>query len=120
MVVITIVFIGFATWSQHTLSTSAEKLGQQLNSLESAIKDDNWSLANSELESFNRLWEKTKNTWQILINHQEVDNIDSTLAKVKQLVKLKQKTDSLVEISALRLFILHIPKKESLSLVNIL
>lgn len=120
MVAITVVFIVFAIWTQHSLETSAEKLERSLITLESAIKNDNWDMANDELESFTRLWGKTKNSWQIFINHEEIDNIDATLAKVKQLVKLKEKTDSLSEISALRLFIVHIPQKESLCLVNIL
>jgi len=119
MVAITIIFIGFAVWTQHSLAASAEKLEQRLNSLESAIKDDNWEMANDQLESFNQLWRKTKNSWQIFINHEEIDNIDATLAKIKQLVSLKAKADSLSEISALRLFIIHIPQKESLCLVNI-
>ena len=120
MVAITIIFIGFAVWTQHSLAASAEKLEQSLSSLESAIKNDNWEMANNELESFNQLWRKTKNSWQIFINHEEIDNIDATLARVKQLVSLKAKADSLSEISALRLFIVHIPQKESLCLVNIL
>lgn len=119
MVAITIIFIGFAVWTQHSLAASAEKLEQRLSSLESAIKDDNWEMANDQLESFNQLWRKTKNSWQIFINHEEIDNIDATLARVKQLVSLKAKADSLSEISALRLFIVHIPQKESLCLVNI-
>jgi len=118
MVVVTIIFIGFAIWTQHTLASSAQTLEQTLNSLESAIKGDNWETANEQLEYFNQLWEKTKNLWQIFIDHEEIDNIDVTLARVKQLVSTKEKADSLSEISALKLFIVHIPQKESLCLVN--
>jgi len=118
MMAITIIFIGFAIWTQHTLASSAQTLEQTLNSLESAIKGDNWETANEQLEYFNQLWEKTKNLWQIFIDHEEIDNIDVTLARVKQLVSTKEKADSLSEISALKLFIVHIPQKESLCLVN--
>lgn len=118
MMAITIIFIGFAIWTQHTLASSAQTLEQTLNSLESAIKGDNWETANEQLEYFNQLWEKTKNLWQIFIDHEEIDNIDVTLARVKQLVSTKEKADSLSEISVLKLFIVHIPQKESLCLVN--
>lgn len=119
MVVIIAIFIGFAIWVQHNLESSAERLVQNLNTLERAIKEDNWDMANNQLDSLNHLWEKTKNLWQILIDHEEIDNIDATLARVKQLVNLKEKADSLSELSALKLFIVHIPQKESLCLANI-
>lgn len=119
MLAITIIFVGFAIWTQRSLETSAEKLEQNLSSLEQAIKGDNWEMANAELESVNQLWERTKNSWQIFIDHEEIDNIDATLARIKQLVSLKEKADSLSEISALKLYIVHIPQKESLRLVNI-
>ncbi|MBM7582236.1 replicative DNA helicase [Caldicoprobacter guelmensis] len=120
MLAITIAFFVFAVWTQHSLEASAKKLEHRLTSLESAIKSDSWEMADSELESLTKLWGQTKNSWQIFINHEEIDNIEATLARVKQLVKLQEKTDSLSEISALRLYIAHIPQKESLCLVNIL
>lgn len=120
MVVITILFIGFAIWVQQSLESSAQTLTQNLNKLEQAVKGDDWDTANRHLESFNQLWEKTKNLWQIFIDHNEIDNIDVALARVNQLVSSKEKAESLSEISALRLFIIHIPQKESLCLVNIL
>ncbi len=119
MVATTIIFIGFAIWAQHSLESSSQRLEQSLDSLEQAIKGDNWDMANEQLESFNQVWEETKNLWQIFIDHEEIDNIDATLARVKQLVSIKEKADSLSEISALKLFIVHIPQKESLRLVNI-
>ena len=95
-------------------------MGQHLDRLESAVKNDNWESAGNRLEALTRVWNENRDIWQILINHEEVDNIDSTLARVKQLVEFREKTDSLAEIAVLKLFILHIPEKESLSIVNII
>jgi predicted negative regulator of RcsB-dependent stress response len=114
------IFVGFALWTQHTLDSSSKALAQHLDKLELSVKDNNWGHAANEVKALQQTWSKTKNLWQILINHEEVDNIDSTLAKVKQLVGLKEKADSLSEIAVLKLFVLHIPNKESLSIVNIL
>ena len=120
LVISVIIFIGFAVWTQNILVSSAADLGQHLDRLESAVKNDNWESAGNRLEALTRVWNENRDIWQILINHEEVDNIDSTLARVKQLVELQEKTDSLAEIAALKLFILHIPEKEALNIVNII
>ena len=120
MIISVIIFVSFAFWAQYKLENSAISLGQHLNQLELAIKNDNWSLADDQIKDITRVWNKNRNMWQMLIDHEEVDNIDSTLARVKQLVELQEKTDSLAEIAALKLFILHIPEKEALNIVNII
>jgi len=113
------IFIGFALWVQHSMKKSSDILTQHFQSLEEAVKEEEWDKANMQLESIMKAWNSTKTKWQMLIDHQEVDNIDSTLARVIQYVKLKVKEDSLAEIAALKLYVTHIPSTESLKLENV-
>ncbi len=119
LIISVIIFITFAVWTQNMLESSAGNLGRHLDHLEAAIKNDNWPSADNQVKAITRLWNENKKSWQIFINHEEVDNIDSSLARVKQLVEIREKADALAEIAVLKLFILHIPEKESLSLVNV-
>ncbi|MFU0799628.1 MAG: DUF4363 domain-containing protein [Xylanivirga thermophila] len=117
-----ILFIIFAWWAQWTLKNNAESMAKDIDKLEAAIKDDNWDMASNILEDMHKEWKNVKNKWQMLINHQEIDNIESTLAKVESYVKAKEngKEDALAEIATLKLFLLHIPDKEALRITNIL
>ena len=119
LIISVIIFITFAVWTQNMLESSAGNLGRHLDHLEAAIKNDNWPSADNQVKAITRLWNENKKSWQIFINHEEVDNIDSSLASVKQLVEIREKAVALAEIAVLKLFILHIPEKESLSLVNV-
>jgi uncharacterized protein YijF (DUF1287 family) len=117
-----ILFIIFAWWAQWTLKNNAESMAKDIDKLEAAIKDDNWDMASNILEDMHKEWKNVRNKWQMLINHQEIDNIESTLAKVESYVKAKEngKEDALAEIATLKLFLLHIPDKEALRITNIL
>ena len=51
LVISVIIFIGFAVWTQNILVSSAADLGQHLDRLESAVKNDNWESAGNRLEA---------------------------------------------------------------------
>ncbi|MGE5458328.1 MAG: DUF4363 family protein, partial [Methanococcaceae archaeon] len=65
-------------------------------------------------------WNHMKDKWALLLDHQEIDNINISLSKMKEYIKGKNKNDSLAEVSTLKLLFIHIPEKEAISLKNIL
>ena len=77
LVISVIIFIGFAVLMQNILVSSAADLAAS-GPLESAVKNDNWESAGTGRKPHPGM-ERKQGHWQILINHEEVDNIDSTL-----------------------------------------
>lgn len=114
-----LLFLGFAWWNHSLLSSNSKEIGLHLSRLEKSVRNNQWENAHQELKSLEERWDRMKNKWQVLIDHQEVDNIGSSLVKVKEWVISNAKDDSLVEISNLRFYILHIPVKNRLSITNV-
>lgn len=92
---------------------------QSLDSVESSIGSSNWNQADTQLTRMINYWSGVKGYWSALIDHQEIDNIDETLARLQMLIKGKDNASALAEASALKKFIVHIPEREKPSLDNI-
>lgn len=84
------------------------------------VRAKDWESANSNVEKIENNWENLKKNWAILIDHQEMDNIDSCLSKMKEFVKGKKEIEALAETASLKLLFEHIPEKEELNIRNIL
>ena len=115
---ILIVSGGFITL--YALNSEAQRLDEDLSTLEETIKNQNWDTASEKLEDFHSRWDKVRSLWSMLIDHYEIDNIELLLSELVSYVDNKDKNESLSRMSSLKTLIKHIPKKESFNLENIL
>lgn len=102
------------------IETSSSFIDKELRVLDTDIRNSKWNSASSGILIVENKWDKMKDRWALLIDHQEIDNINISMSKIKQYIEAKDAVDSLAEISALKLLFEHIPEKESLSVKNIL
>jgi len=112
-----IIFSGI--FMTNALSRSSEELGRKIAEIEKLAQSEDWDKTMEILDSLKEDWEKTKSTWSMLIDHIEIDNIETSLTKVSKYVEFKQAAYALAEISTLKQYIEHIPEKERFSLENI-
>jgi hypothetical protein len=92
---------------------------QSIDSVETSIGSSNWNQADTQLTRMIKSWSGVKGYWSALIDHQEIDNIDETLARLQMFIKGKDNASALAEAAALKKFIVHIPEREKPSLENI-
>lgn len=116
---VTVVIILSGILINSYLGKSSKIIEDGIARVESGIRSRNWEAAMSEFAKVNSKWNRMKIVWSMLVDHIEVDNIDSTLARIQSHIQTRDYSLSLGEISALRLFVDHIPEKEALSLRNI-
>ncbi len=114
-----VVIIALGAFCQNILQNDADKMSLQLEKLETNVEHKNWEKAESHVKQIDRAWKPIRFTWQILIDHAEVDRIDESLIRTKKCISLKEQSDSLVEISVLRQMFLHLPEKEKPYIENI-
>ncbi|MEG6611426.1 DUF4363 family protein [Pseudoclostridium thermosuccinogenes] len=117
--IIAAVFIA-GTCAQNSLASTSKHLDSQISAIEKSMKDGMWEDALNKLKALTEDWEKAETSWSMLLDHQEVDNIDSTIARMSQYIENRDISPALAEIETLRLYIRHIPEKEALTLKNIL
>ncbi len=90
-----------------------------ISRLEEAVKIENWSEAEEILKVLENKWVENKTYWAILINHNEVDNIEQSIERIKQYVRLNDPLEASAETAGLRRYFLHIPENERLTIENI-
>ncbi len=105
--------------SQHYLAETGAELSDLLEATTAAVTDGRWSEANRLAEELQSLWERTKNGWGFFTEHEEIDDINGTLARLTGYVAEKDAPSCRAEAeAALRLF-RHVPEKEILNLANL-
>ena len=120
LAVLLAVIIAISVSTVSTLNAASKELDEHLSRIESSISANNWDKATQELSYIQGTWSKTEKTWAMLLDHFEIDNIDTTLSRLSKFIEAKSTPLSLGELAALRQYIEHIPEKESLKLKNIL
>jgi len=111
--------IGTGIWFNHSLQTSSDDLTRQIQLVSSTIRQQDWETAVKHSEKLEKLWKQKAKWWPVFLDHQEMDNIEFSLARVKEYVTSEDDALSLGQLSELKLMIEHIPRKEAVNLENI-
>lgn len=109
-----------SSYTYNTLFTASERLDRHIAEIESNIKAKNWADASKGLSAFENEWSHENKTWEMLLDHFEIDNIDAAFARLSKYIETQDPTLALGEAASLKLMIKHIPEKEKLSINNIL
>ncbi|WHH58912.1 DUF4363 family protein [Petroclostridium sp. X23] len=107
-------------WYIHSLNNVSNQLVTEIDKLEDIIKTDNWDQAEKQLDHIQEEWDKTEKWMATLIDHEEIDSIRLTLARLSQYIHYRKTPDFMAESASLKLLIKHLPEKERISLGNLL
>ena len=99
---------------------STSKLCGSLNQVENTLGASSINGKSKALTDFRAQWQASRDTWAILIDHMEIDNIEESLIRLEEYVKLSDTSQALPQLAVLREQIAHIYEKERLQLKNIL
>lgn len=111
--------VGFGIFSLNSVQTSAQELTTHFNKLEQSIAKEDWENSLKNLKQISLLWSKTKKSWLLYLDHQEIDNIDLTYIRLSKYVEAKDLSSASAEVAALKLLIKHIPEILAFKLRNI-
>jgi len=114
------IFFTLVWWNQKVINDASDELIKHVVSIEKAVYDDNWTLAEQKTEETKKVWTRHKKTWLILMDHQVIDEIDICIYNLDQMIKSREKSGALENISELRFYIQDATDKERLELGNIL
>lgn len=115
-----IVIISGSLISMYYVGNQSEVLQEQLIELEGYIDAENWDKAIALYNDFKQSWVKIDHIWSMLIDHSEIDYINTNLGELEAYIKTKEKADALAKVSSLQWLVKHIPEKELPVLKNIL
>ncbi|KUG02791.1 hypothetical protein ASZ90_019867 [hydrocarbon metagenome] len=112
--------VGLSFWINDSLQSSTEHLTQQIDMVIVEIQDGRWERAVRQTADIEKYWTKSARWWPVFLDHQEMDNIEFSLSKVKAYVSSHNDALALGQLEELRLMLKHIPEKEALNIKNIL
>ncbi|MDI6604359.1 MAG: DUF4363 family protein [Thermoanaerobacteraceae bacterium] len=118
IIVALIILIDIASYNY--LNTTSQNFNNTIINIEKDVNNEKWDSAKNKIEKLDKTWNKTNSKWAILIEHNEIDEIDITLAKLKSYIYTNNKNFSLAELKTLNEKFKHIPVSEKLILENIL
>lgn len=120
IITVFILIISAGLWSNHALQVSTNQLTRQIELVSMEIENKDWETAVIRTDKLEQTWKEEAQWWPVVLDHQEMDNIEFSLAKVKAYVISRNLSLSLGQLSEVRLMIEHIPEKEAVTLENIL
>ncbi len=114
-----IVIISVGIWSNHSLKTSTEELIGNIDEIEQNLQNGQLDAAQQKFQELEKFWEEKSKWWPVILDHQEMDNIEFSMARTGAF--LEKESIHLIwgELAELRLMIKHIPEKESFNIQNI-
>ncbi|MBP1761346.1 MAG: hypothetical protein H6Q64_888 [Firmicutes bacterium] len=119
MIVLTLL-IGLGTWNNSALHDSTNEMTRQIEQVITDINGQRWDQARQETQKLEKSWHENARWWPVFLDHQEIDNIEFSLAKVKKYVDTRNAPLAQGQLSELELMLKHIPDKEAVTLDNIL
>ncbi len=119
-VAVTVSFLlGLGIYTVKVYSDTSAQMVERVRQAERAVARGNWDGAEEAIGDTRLDWDKHKNWWAVFIDHQEIDNINTTLARAEKYIECRERTLAAGELAVLKLLLLNIPEKERLQLKNV-
>jgi len=114
------IIVGAGIWVNDSLQEASDQLSDQINLICKDIKSGDWESAKQNTRDLESKWQHNAGWWPVVLDHQEMDNIEFSLAKAKEFVAEENSTLALSQFAEMKLMIEHLPAKEKINLKNIL
>ncbi|MCR1897752.1 DUF4363 family protein [Irregularibacter muris] len=113
------IFVILSVYFSYSMEKNSEEMLVIINDLEKKVVKENWQGAKKVFDKLQAKWDKISPLWRMFIDHDEMDKLEISLNKVKELIKVENKDLSRVEVSLIRFLVRDIYLKEKLTLENI-
>lgn len=120
MIICIIVLVTGGIFEIKYLEKSYIYLSTDMDYIKSAINSDNFLLAKEQIDKSWQTWESLKNTWNMFIIHEEIDDIDDAMIELKEYINYENKEECIVAIEKVKRNLEHTVKRQELKIDNVL
>ena len=103
----------------NVFNSSADDLIAILENMVENVQGENWGKSQDLYAEFDKKWMDTKEFWATLVDHQELDEINTSITKVKYYNLENKSMETLIELEYMIRFIQHLKEKERLTISNL-
>lgn len=102
------------------LEKSSIYISSDLDYIKNAIQNNNFELADKQMQKTLETWEKTKDIWNIFIITDEMDDIEDAMADLKEHIRFENEEDCSVAIEKAKKGLEQAVQRQKLRFDNIL
>jgi hypothetical protein len=117
--IVIILIVAFSFMTIEYLESSSNEILSVLDNISTLISEDNFEGAYIAMAEFYDMWERSVGFYKIIIGHNVIRQIDTSLAHATEYIILKDKSGSSSEISTLIYLIDDIYSSERLTIGNV-
>ncbi|NLM20459.1 MAG: DUF4363 family protein [Peptococcaceae bacterium] len=114
-----IILFGSAILVSYKVNETASMIEENLEQAGTFIETDEWEKASQIINNNYESWQKTKQWWALVVNHNVLNNVEISYQRLNRLVYYQEKSFSLAELDTLITLLKDIPETESLKIINI-
>ena len=120
IIISTVLIFSAGLWVNDSLQEASDHLSERIEMVCQDIKSNDWENARDNINKLELRWGDYARWWPIIIDHQEMDNIEFSLARAKEYINEEKRSLALGQLAEIRLMVKHLPEKEKVNLKNIL
>lgn len=121
IIIVLIIIFGGAWYTQNFLNETSDTLVRRLENLKTDLEkgsvDEN--RLKEETDEIYGEWEDINEKWSVIVLHDEIDLIETSLIRMKSKIKIGEIDESMEDIDTSIFLLKHIKEKEKTSLKNI-
>lgn len=123
--IVTILVIIAIIWTLNActgafIESSSQKLSTNIAQTRAAVETGDMQAYKNGIVALRSEWESDESRWEALVDHREVDRIDTLMTHLEALANGGNPEDILPELDELSFFLAHIGDKIKIRLENIL
>ena len=121
IILILMIIFGGALYTQKFLNNTADMLVSKLENLKTELENNNKEQQNLEQQTDEIYvdWENINEKWSVVVLHDEIDLIETSLIRMKSKIKTGSLDESMEDLDTSIFLLKHIKEKEKTSLKNI-
>mgnify|MGYP002647446928 CR=1 FL=1 len=101
------------------ITNTTHEIRELLKSADSAVEAEDWQQAVKLCKDTSQRWEKYTPLYEMIVEHQEVDEIIMSIRQLERFAAEKEKPEARALISELDFLINHLRETDNLSIENI-
>lgn len=114
-----ILIISLNIFQASYLKNTSKELLNRIDNIKTNLDEKDFETAYNEILELEKDWETKRDGWDILTEHDDVEEFESCLVSLKAFIKSNTLSESLSEVAKLKQRIEHILENESLSFATI-
>lgn len=118
--IIAVIIVSGTVFYTHRIELVSEKLAEDNQKIISLIEKDDFDSASEFTKDMADYVDKKKIALAIIMDHSDLDKIETSIAELQGYIEGKVKTDSVAKCNTLDVMIRHMPKNYKLKIENIL